>query len=76
VFYFKSARKLQNAVNVLGGFLEGTIKGQDIRIRRNKKGDIIALDLLAHVSETTQTGENIVVCIQRGSDKVKEGAGK
>lgn len=48
VFYFKSTRQLRIAINVLAGYLEGTIKGADIRFNRNKKGDVVGLNITLH----------------------------
>ena len=43
VFYFKSAKALQHTTDVLGGYLEGTIKGGDITFKKDKKGHYVNL---------------------------------
>jgi len=49
VFYLKSAKQLKIAINIFGGFIEGTIKGQDISFRRDNSGDLVGLSIVARV---------------------------
>ena len=44
VFYFKSAKALQHTTDVLCGYLEGTIKGEDIECIKDKKGHCVSLN--------------------------------
>ncbi|MCX7974073.1 MAG: hypothetical protein N3B16_06165 [Candidatus Aminicenantes bacterium] len=48
IFYFKSTRRLQAAVNVIGTYLEQTIKDSDVRLHRNRKGDVIGIVITLH----------------------------
>jgi predicted ABC-type sugar transport system permease subunit len=54
VFYFKSTKQLKITINVLAGFLEGTIKGGDIKFNRNKKGDVVGLVITLHPDRGVQ----------------------
>ena len=63
VFYFMSARKLQNAVNILGGLAEGSIRPGSVKAKRNKKGDIVNLDITLQVDSAVQsmTSDNVTL---------------
>lgn len=64
VFYFKSAKALQHAIDVLAGYLEGKIKGGDITFNRNKKGHTIGLNVtvrLEPVQAKATVGEVVPV---------------
>lgn len=55
VFYCKSARKLQNAVNILGGLAEGSIRPGSVKPKRNKKGDIVNLEIILQVDSASHS---------------------
>ena len=64
VFYCKSAKALQHAIDVLAGYLEGTIKGGDITFNRNKKGHTIGFNItvrLEPVQAKATVGEMVPV---------------
>jgi len=71
VFYCKSAKALQHAIDVLAGYLEGTIKGADITFNRNKKGHTIGLNVTVHL-EPVQAKATVggVVTVVEGDKKL------
>jgi|GEM_PF-7053787 len=48
VFYYKSTRRLQNAVNVLGTYLEACMRDADVKLMRNNKADVVGISITLH----------------------------
>jgi hypothetical protein len=49
LFSKPATRQLKLTTRVLAGYLEGTIKGQDITFNRDKKGNVTGLNYTLHV---------------------------
>jgi len=69
VFYCKSAKALKTATRVFAGYLEGTIKGGDIKFNRNKKGDVVGLDITLHPDRGVQVQVGGVVTLTTGEKR-------
>jgi hypothetical protein len=70
VFFCKSAKALQHAVNILGGLIDGTVRGQDISVRRNDESDVIGLIITAHVNDRVGLKENLSYVLKNVQPKV------
>jgi len=48
LFSIPATRQMKLTTRVLAGYLEGTIKGQDITFNRDKQGNPVGLNITAH----------------------------
>jgi hypothetical protein len=49
VFYCKSAKALQHAIDILAAYLQGMTEGGDIKVNWDKKGHAVNLNYTLHI---------------------------
>lgn len=62
MFYAKSTKRLQGAVNVIGSYLEMCIKDADVKLSRNRNGDVVGVSITIH----PQTANMLITGKQAG----------
>ncbi len=66
-------KRLNTTTHILAGLIEGSIRGDQVSVRRNKKGQLIGLSFAVAKNDKVGIGESIVVVLKKANETEGKG---
>ena len=60
-------KRLNTTTHILTGLIKGSIKGSQVSVSKNKKGELIGLDLVVTTNEQIGIGENVIAILKKAN---------
>jgi hypothetical protein len=70
-------KRLNMTMHVLSGLIEGSIKGNQVRVRKNNKGELVGLNLVVTPDPIqVHVGENVIDILKKANEEAPMSPGE